>query len=203
MIVITGTQRSGTSVTARLLSESGFDLQSNLWHEDIDGGYEHEVICGFYREYLGDPTFPFDNYPWPHATAEDFQSVDARVAKFSFLLMNPILVTIWRRFRGTSDRLLILKRPTADVVRSKERVKDRFSHDSILLAQDPTVLRAHFDKSLCLVEKLGFEYATLPFPEFLEDRATMNRALGRLDPTVQVDRRTWSDVVDPSKVHFR
>ena len=62
MIVITGTQRSGTSLIAKALAESGYDLGGAPWDEGARGGFEHKVACTFYRKYLGDERFPYDDF---------------------------------------------------------------------------------------------------------------------------------------------
>ena len=76
MLVITGTQRSGTSLIARALEESGYDLGSTLWDEEVQGGLDNDLICGFYQQYLGDPTFPFDDYDWPVVEPGQFAAMD-------------------------------------------------------------------------------------------------------------------------------
>lgn len=206
MLVITGTQRSGTSLIAKALIESGYDLGATWFDEEVQGGYENEIICAFYREYLGDPTFPFDDLglsaPCGLSYVPDFVALNLQVAKFCYLLMNPAFVTIWHKFRPKSDTFLVMSRNAEDVVRSKARAWERFKHDSLLLQQTPDVLRFNFMRSLGFLLHLGYEVATLQFPQCVNDLEHINAALAALDPNVQIDLDVWKNVLDKSKIHY-
>ena len=86
MLVVTGTQRSGTSVIAKALIESGYDIGSTWYDEIAQGGYENELVCGFYRDNLGDPSFPFDDF--------DLQLI----SNYWFSPLRPVL--LWRLALG-------------------------------------------------------------------------------------------------------
>lgn len=202
MLVITGTQRSGTSLIARCLVESGYELGSSLWDEEVQGGYENEVVCGFYRGYLGDETFPFDDFELPLVLPGQFSAAGYVVAKFSYLLMNPAFVFIWHKFRPEGDTFLVMDRNKEDVVKSKTRILSRFIHDSILLIQDPMQLEDNYWHSLEIL-KTYYEVRTLQFPQFLYRPQVVNRQLAELDPRVQITEEVWNRVYDPSKVHFK
>lgn len=203
MLVVTGTQRSGTSVIAKALIESGYDLGSNWYDEEAQGGYENELICGFYREYLGDPSFPFDDFDLPLAGRYGFSNYNPQVIKFSYLLMNPAFVTIWHKFRAQQDTFLVMSRHKEHVIKSKLRLPSRFKHDSPLLTQTPEALMWNFHTSLVLLDRLGYKGRLLPFPDCLHWRVSdINRRLTYLDPSVQIWPKVWKEVVDLDKVHF-
>ena len=201
MLVITGTQRSGTSLIATALVESGYELGGIPWDEV--GGHENAAICGFYSEYLGDPTFPFDDYDWPVVEPGQFAALGYEVVKFSFLLMNPAFVTIWHKFRPEGDTFLVMNRNKGDVIRSKFRMSEQFDHDSLLLVQGPKQLFKNYLASLFLLADLGYRSETLNFPECVTDLGKINTALATLDPEVQIKPDVWERVYDPSKIHFK
>jgi len=203
MLVITGTQRSGTSLIARVLEETGYDLGSSLWDEEVQGGLDSDLICGFYQQYLGDPTFPFDDYEWPVVEPEQFAAMDYEVVKFCYLLMNPAFVTIWHKFRPEGDTFLVMHRKPEHVVASKLRKWERFRHDSLLLVQVSKPLHSNFHHSTHLLRSLGYKYETLYFPECVSSLGKINEALRSLDPDVQINSEVWDKLYDPTKIHFK
>jgi len=203
MLVVTGTQRSGTSLIAKALEESGYDLGSTLWDEEVQGGFDNDLICGFYQQYLGDPTFPFDDYTWPATESGQFAAMDCEVVKFCYLLMNPAFVSIWHKFRPEGDTFLVMNRKPEHVVASKQRGWDRFKHDSRLLRQRPEELKGNLDMSIFALRMLNCRYGMLYFPECVSDLGLINRALAALDPNVQINPEAWVKVFDPSKIHFK
>lgn len=207
MLVVTGTQRSGTSLIAECFIKMGYDLGSDLWDEEALGGYENETICAFYRKYLGDARFPFDDFKLPEPKSryvlnEEFSGLGLPVVKYSYLLMNPAFVTIWHKFRADQeDVFLVMNRNKEDVIRSKRRMSIRFQHDSWLLQQTPDALTDNFVIGLGYLESF-YKTAVLNFPEYLESLPKVNAALYRLNPKMQIPERIWNLVVDKSKVHF-
>lgn len=203
MLVITGTQRSGTSVIAKALIESGYDIGSTWFDKVAQGGYENELVCGFYKDYLGDTSFPFDDFDIDLRSEFAFSDYNPQVIKFSYLLMNPAFVTIWHRYRPHNDTFLVMSRQKEHVIQSKMRVASRFKHDSILLQQTPEALKWNFHTSLVLLSKLGYKGRVLPFPDCLHwPLFEINNRLALLDPSVQIDPKAWTNVVDLNKVHF-
>ena len=203
MLLITGTQRSGTSLIAKARIESGYDLGSTWSDEEVQGGYDNEVISGFYRKYLGDPTFPFDDFDISEVDPGQFAAMDYEVVKFCYLLMNPVFVMIWRKFRPEGDTFLVMNRYKVCVVQSKNRTLERFKHDSLLLRQCVSGLLGNFYASVLLLGDLGYRYETLHFPECVSNLGKINVALARLDPNVQIDPGVWERIYDPSKIHFK
>ncbi|GAH38106.1 unnamed protein product, partial [marine sediment metagenome] len=164
MLCITGTQRSGTTAAASLFKAEGYDLGSDLWDEV--GGLENETICAFYRDYLGDPVFPFSNFPnLPEGHANHFALLDLPVVKFSMLCMNPAFVTIWSKFRPPEkgDRFLIMKRGIRAVTESKDAHREIFSQDSWLLNQDSGTMRANRAMSIRYLQDLGYPISVMHF----------------------------------------
>lgn len=202
MIVITGRQRSGTTLIAEALIKSGYDLGSQM--RDEVGGYEHDFTCAFYRDYLGDVTFPFDDYPGlPSVHSGNFTTFRRKAIKFSYLMMNPVFVTIWHKFRSHRkelDKFLVLHRTSEEVVQSKWRKHERFKHDSLLLDQDAITLKWSFNCSLSLLRQ-WYLVEIVHFPSDFTDLILLNEALARLDPEVQINPRVWKELYDPSKIH--
>ena len=207
MLVITGTQRSGTSAAALLFQEEGYNLGSNLWDDVAQGGLENEVVCAFYREYLGDPTFPFDDFDLPTGPLENaisyFTYLNNHVIKFSYLCMNPAFVTIWSKFRPPSqgDRFLIMQRDFDDVIASKKAHYTRFEHDSRLLLQEPGTLKRNFYNSLGTLIDLGYPTVVMPFKDIMYSYC-INTYLIHLGCNLRIKEETWEKVIDPGKVHF-
>ena len=203
MLVVTGTQRSGTSLIARALKESGYDLGATWYDEEVRGGLDNDWICGFYQQYLGDPTFPFDDRNWPVVEPGQFAAMDYKVVKFCYLLMSPAFVSIWHKFRPKGDTFLVMNRNKEHVMQSKLRLRERFKHDSLLLGQSDVELFGNFDMSVYLLRMLGYQYETLYFPECIYDMIGINKKLARLDPSVQIKSEVWARIFDPSKIHFK
>ena len=203
MLVITGTQRSGTSLIAMALEASGYNLGSTLWDEEVQGGFDNDLICGFYQQYLGDPTFPFDDNVWPEIEPGQFAAAGYKVVKFCYLLMNPAFVSIWHKFRPEGDKFLVMSRSKRDVIASKRRRWERFKHDSLLLQQLSDELRGNFYASVNLLNRLGYRYQWLNFSECISDLGKINAALAALDPEVQIKPEVWERVFDPAKIHFK
>ena len=206
MLVITGTQRSGTSLIARALIESGYDLGSNWFDKKVQGGYEHEMVCMFYRQYLGDPDFPFRdmNLPTYQDCTIPFQRLDFEVIKFSYLLMNPAFVSIWHKFRPEGDTFLVMDRPKKQVLKSKARHWNQFDKDSYLLQQSARTLKDSFHRSLTLLRSLGYPAYLISFPACITAGGLdeINKGLNYLDPNVQIQLEVWERVLDETKIHF-
>lgn len=207
MLVITGTQRSGTSMIAACMMEMGYDLDGSDWDEQAKGGYENVPVCNFYRNHLGDRRFPYDDFPWPTWTChneEEFIDLTRRVIKFSYLLMNPAFVTIWDSYRhGRGDKFLVMNRSKWDVVNSKHRAKRRFEHDSPLLKQTVQGLIGNYEASLGLLDEFGYQYVELDFPKCVSNLSQVNLALGTLDRGLRIPQEVWNSVVKPEWVHFK
>lgn len=203
MLVITGTQRSGTTAAASLFKEEGYDLGSDLWDEV--GGLENETICAFYREYLGDPIFPFSNFPGlPKGHADHFALLDLPVVKFSMLCMNPAFVTIWSKFRPPSkgDRFLVMGRSKMSVISSKKASWDIFKQDSRLLQQTAGALRWNFRVSIGLLIGYGYPVSVMHFKDLM-NHFCINDYLGQMGCGLRIKEETWEKVIDPAKVHFQ
>jgi len=202
MIVITGRQRSFTTLIAEALALSGYDVGST--YRDEVGGYDNDLVCAFYRTYLGDDSFPFSTYSSPllgKITSAHFMQMEAQVIKFCYLLMNPHFVSIWHKWRADcDDKFLVLRRDPKSVWLSKTRKWGNFQHDSAALQQIPTVMRYTYWTSLKLLRK-WYPVEVLRVPEQLNYQS-VNAALARLDPDVQINSTIWWEVFDPTKIHF-
>jgi len=202
---------------ARVLREAGYDL-GTTWTDKV-GGYENPVICQFYACYLGDPTFPFEGFPYTRGTTpgensfflyqlippvKRFQQLDLQVAKFSYLLMNPAFVSIWHKFRPPQlgDRFLVMNRNKAAVIQSKLQHLMQFEHDSMLLSQTCEELTQNFIASQALLRNYEYEFRLCPFPQCVTEPGLAIRALEELGISKPL-REAWDKVVDPTKVHFK
>jgi len=187
-----------------LFKAEGYNLDSDLWDEV--GGLENETICAFYREYLGDNTFPFTNFPGlPQGTdARDFTFLDLPVVKFSMLCMNPAFVTIWSKFRPPEfgDEFLVMNRNKDAVFESKRHSWEIFKQDSVLLHQNPETLRWNFATSLGLLKDYGYSVSVMPFEDLMENFC-INDYLISMGCPLRICEETWEKVIDPRKVHFK
>jgi len=176
MLLITGTQRSGTSVLSKLLMNLGYDLGTRSWHDDINGGLESPHICWAMRKYLDLPGFPFEGFDeWIGNEVEpmDLSELDKKfdVQKFSFLLMNPNFVRTYLHLRRRKDRFLILTRDPSDVIKSKACTRERvarFYGDHRILKLDAKTLRKRFFECLEILNEGSELFSFLLFPDFLQ-----------------------------------
>lgn len=168
MIVITGTQRSGTSLMARFFQTCGFDLGTNFWDERVNGGLESPDVCNFYRDTFKDNSFPFSTY-WNLIERDSFRSFYDlekyyQVLKFSYLLSNSAFVEYWLDVRrGKDDRFIVLKRNADQVCLSKKSNPIFMKEDWKYLPKTGTVLEFWFDLCLKLL-KDHFKVLVIDFP---------------------------------------
>lgn len=207
MLVITGTQRSGTTMMAKAVYESGYSIGS-AWTDEV-GGYEHLPTCDLYSKILDDQNFPWEGIErtgFPVATLVDrFQEVHLYhdAVKFSFLFMHKDLLKIWQRYRPPTfgDVFLIMHRNASDVIASKRRpeVADVFAKDSNLLKQTAGELARNRLVTVATAIHLGYPTILMPFPEILEiPLARINTSLALAN--IAIAPEAWKP--DPKKVHF-
>jgi hypothetical protein len=207
MLIITGTQRSGTTFTAQFLHRCGLQFGEQIdWDETITGGFDDLGVDRFLREYIGDKTFSYrdiDDMAVHGGEIEPNIFPKGDVFKVAYLLMNPIFIHILHKFRGKGgDRFLILNRNKDDVWRTKQRRWDRFVKDSTLLKQYPDEMRFNWNRSISVIDEYGYDYEVLQFPEFLGDFDAFAETLERLGHDVWQYEDEWNRLVDPDKVHF-
>jgi len=214
MLVVTGAQRSGTTFLAGYLRLLGYDMGSDFFHEDIDGGFEHPDICWYYRDKLQDAKFPFSDFDeaiGKNRKRVEFDKIKNDCVKFSFLLMNPRFIEIWKEGRGFgNDKFIIMVRDPAKVVRSKQRspmVSKRFSTDSDLLKLTAEELGFNMWKSLSLLLGYGADITLIPFPGILEDPSYLVKILMA---KLSIDYLNFfqllhilKDHINPDKVHIK
>lgn len=97
MLVITGTQRSGTSLVAQMFQKEGYDLGTEWWDDKAEGGLDNPLICAFYRDHLGDKTFPFDDMKLPKLSTRELRS------RFDFSV--PLMIRICRPWKTRGNGL--------------------------------------------------------------------------------------------------
>jgi len=206
MLVITGTQRSGTSMTAQYLTKMGINVGSDLWHDDINGGLENIDICLWYRKKLKIPDFPFSDLP----EKEDFidlKDMDLKAVKFSFLLMQPELVRIWLKERhGKKDKFLVLMRNLHDVFKSKRSTperRERFKKDTAILNQNVPMLYQNFHHSLQLLAAAHADVRLFSFPDIcynLDLPKTLYIWGGIPEANSPKGHLEWENLVDHNKI---
>lgn len=208
VVLITGTQRTGTSFLSNYCKQLGYDLGTQFWHSEINGGLESPDICMFYRKELDDKNFPFDDFTQSIEQRKYIHLSDLdkhyKVLKFSYLLMNPSFVDIWYKYRGNVDKLVILVRNAEEIVLSKTKTSQRrarFTGDSNYLHLNAEQIKTNFYDSLCKLMDYKIRFTLLKFPNFLADYASVFNALcnfGDLDFAYDVTQ--WSQLVDFKKV---
>jgi len=214
MLIITGTQRAGTTLVASLFAGEGYYLGNT--NNDEVGGFENQIICSFYRDYLGDDSFPYEGFPHdrPAITgsqqpfthiAGSFAYLDLPVIKFSYLCMNPAFVSIWHKFRPEEayhDQFLILRRDPSHVVWSKKIKRDVFDMDSPLIKQTSASIDNNFMMSTSLLQHLGYRSVIVPFENLISD-FVINNYLSLLDIDIRIPRATWDRIFDIDRIHFK
>jgi hypothetical protein len=205
MLLITGTQRCGTSLTADFVRACGYPVSGAA---DEVGKYENAEIAMAYRYILNDHTFPWSTYPFvlPPEEVRPLHSIDGPVAKFSFLMMDPRLMRIWiEHRRHKRDRLLILVRETEKVCRSKRNTAARaeqFSTDSAMLQISPAQLKQNWFDSFMVLLNSGLPYWILKFPRFVDDYPSVRLALrdfGQLEE-IPEEPHLWNSMIDRTKI---
>jgi len=159
MLIVTGTQRSGTTFLSECFINGGFDLGSTLYDADISGGYESEFFLKWSSKYIKNFPFKDANY--------DTKSKLKSVNKISFLMCLPSLLSIFIEENKINAKWLVLKRNFNDVYDSK-RSKKRFLLDHILLNQNPQELEMNFQKSIELLNYYEQKFIIIPFDTLKE-----------------------------------
>jgi len=203
MIVITGTQRSGTSLMARYMSSCGYDLGTNFWDTRIDGGLENPDVCNFFRDILGDNHFPFFKF-WEMIERNHFYSFHNlhehnKIVKFSYLLMQPKFVRQWYIARGNQDRFIVMTRNLEDVLRSKNSREEFYDEDWSGLNLSLTRLRKSREQSLEAMKRYGMEYVEVRFPC---EPDVVQQFRDFKVPLPNNAEKIWSDIYNPTKIHF-
>jgi len=202
MIVICGTQRSGTSLIARFISECGYDLGTEFWDDRLDGGFENPDVCNFFREFTQLPDFPFKGY-WnmiePREVFVPLASLNLQVVKFSYLLMAPSFPPAWYSARRNQDRFVIMWRPIKDIIKSKNSRPEIFrAEDSSFLTQSERQLFLNRKRSLMHMEKFGMDYKLFDFPVVDDIVDQLQDYTG-----LSLSQKVWDNLFDKNKIHFK
>lgn len=167
MLVITGTQRSGTSLMAKFFKLMHYDLGTAFWDPRINGGLENPDVCHAYKELVGTQDFPFSKF-WSLTDKKDnftpLKDLNKPVIKFSYLTMLPEFIDYWFQQRGNQDHFLIMKRPFIKVAKSKKYNQIVFSEDWEGLDMSAVQMKLNHEKALKLLRFYGISYSIIPFP---------------------------------------
>lgn len=202
MIVITGTQRSGTSLMAKFAQQCGYDLGTEFWDDRLDGGLENPVICEHFSDLLESEQFPFKGY-WDMVGEYKrslLSTLDLEVAKFSYLLMNPDFVDQWYKERGASDKFIIMWRDAEDIHKSKTMRDNIFgAEDHPMLNQSAEKINWNRHRSLRKMEEYGMQYHLVDFPNIKDWQLTKIARFSNLKLTKNV----WDKLYNVNKIHFK
>jgi|SRR5690625_5046517 len=208
LLVITGTQRSGTSFMAKFFRNCGFDLGTEFWDTRVNGGFESPDICAHYSDELQDPDFPFTGY-WD--MVENRERIPLKriheklkVVKFSYLLSNPIFIEEWLTVRkGFGDTFLIMQRPLSDVIKSRRSRPEFDSEDSKYLPRDIEQMTENWHKSLSIIRQHGSEFFFIRFPD--SDPNTVVHKISTLIPHQLPSNAVeiYKTLFDPNQVQFK
>jgi len=204
MIIITGTQRSGTSLIASLFKEEGYDLGTSFWDNRVDGGLENPDSCNFFRELIGND-FPFTKY-WSMIERDQFYPLRNlhnyfKVIKFSYLLMDPIFLDYWYQIRGTNDVFIICWRSADKVARSKQEREHIFKKEDWpgLPTDAREINRVRWHCLQRMEMKYKMRTSIIQFPPPANPILRINKTLKNED--IRLNPETWEKVYDPTKVH--
>jgi hypothetical protein len=205
MLLITGMQRCGTSLTADFVRACGYPMTGP---NDAVGKYEDPEITMAYRYILKDEMFPWDGYPFyiPKHLSQPLHDIERPAAKFAYLMMDPVFMQIWIEHRGHKhDRMLILARETEKIVRSKANTPERarlFALDSHRLRLTAEQLKQNWFDSFMLLLNSGIPYRVLKFPIFLDDYDAVRGALQEFGGLEKIpnDAALWRTMIDRKKV---
>lgn len=209
MIIITGTQRSGTSTIAKFFHEIGYNFDSNLnFDSEITGGeFDNMSIDNFFSKYIGDPEFSFKDKR--QINNHNFQNEatmfpDCEICKLAYLLQNPIFIFIWHKFRGKNDKFIIMNRDKAAVELSKNNNWHRFHNDSVLLNQGEQEMKINFRKSLEIMWKLGMNFVILDMPYVFQKNSyvSFQHQMKKLGVNLNNEdhQNIWYSLIDRKKI---
>lgn len=206
LLVITGTQRSGTSFMAKFFKECGFDLGTEFWDERVNGGLESPDVCDFYKSIVGDPEFPFHGY-WPRIERDEFVRLaslhkEFDVIKFSYLLSNPLFLNRWLDIRrDCDDTFLIMKRPLEDVIKSRKTKPEFDEEDSEIIPRTLRELKGNWSKCMSTITAEDINYFFVPFPN-----PDAEETVGKIRQWIELPDNAediYTNLFDPNKVQFK
>jgi len=203
MIVITGTQRSGTSIMAKFFIEAGYSMDPNVdWDEAISGGYDNVQIDRWFRRYIGDDNFSYSDIG-DMAQGEVTPSINptGQVCKIAYLMQNPVFIYMWHKHRGNDDKFIIMDRNKEIVFKTKQRRWDRFQYDSLLLQQSAEEMDIMFKKSLKVMDELGMKYVICPMPEVFLTWDNFCTCIEKVT-FISGKEEVFDKVIDLKKIHY-
>lgn len=208
MLLITGSQRSGTSLVAKYCQSMGYNLGSDFWDDNINAGLESEAICKFYSEAMGMPNLPFKNFPYSQENYPKLEDIESKIQKSSFLMTSPDFVDLWYHRRQNQDKFLILTRNSIEIVRSKSHSPERieiFGEQDSSLDQDIEQIGSNWYESYMRIMEYGIDHHVLKFPEFAVDgafelRSVLEGFTENIAFSAPIGLTKWRKMYDPSKI---
>lgn len=203
MNIITGTGRSGTSVTARILLAAGHNvgateyIEEPLWagHERADLATLNNRMIAEMRErglVFPDPAFTAEmveahGHRMRELIAPDSWPKDPRVLR---------LLPIWHEAVGL-ERVMLCVRHVPHAWRSAQLAR------TAVHEHGPDDSAAALGYALAWLEHEMVDYVVLPYPEIVENREVF---LERVAPFLDITEdllEAYDSVVDPRLVHVR
>ena len=203
MVIITGAQRSGTSLMAKYAQQCGYDLGTDFWDDRLDGGLENPVICEHFSDLLESEQFPFKGY-WDMVGEYErslLSTLYLEIAKFSYLLMNPDFIDQWYKERGADDKFIIMWRDAEDIYKSKTMRDNIFgAEDHPMLNQTADEINLNRHKSLTKMAEYGMKFHLVNFPDIRKKDLLI---LSRFSNLKLDQQEVWSKLFDTKKIHFK
>jgi len=220
MLLICGSQRSGTTILTRFLHELGHDVGSHISYDNtIQGGYESPHIIHFMSSQLQNQqsylfnknsTFPYQNY-WDHI---DMRQADlltipelldqVEVQKASFLLMQPLFLHWYLTQENAIEKttFVIPYRAPTNVCASKKK-HSQFSKDHPALNLTAQTLAINMALSVQMLIMNYCNYIILPYPLFLLEAEIAYHALSPVimtNTTKSEFFEVWNTIIDKTKI---
>ena len=194
-MIITGFARSGTSLITQFLNKIGYDTGGD-WHSELNAGFEDEqaqlIVTTFQCNPLSEELILF--------LVKEIEKVDKMIVKHPRFLMVPELLRIWQGV-FPDVAVLVTYREPLHALQSKK------SHGNLgyYTNYSPAELDKKFHTFINTLIHLKIRHHIVYFPDFLSEYDEIYHAISSLGIYVDKDRgrSLWSNLVDPTKVHFK
>jgi hypothetical protein len=207
MIVICGTQRSGTTVLAQFLQKNNYFMGPNTFYDNsVNGGLESPYIAWFIREIVQDRNFPFTDFDsfFQGERKKDISQIGNffDFQKSSYLLMDPLFIEKYLDV-NPSHRFIVLLREAHKVYASKQKYKEQFSKDAPILQQKPEIISYNLKRSIEVLTERRAKTLYLHFPQFLLNKNETAEKLKSFDVLLKKDWAIiWDELVDYEKISY-
>tara|TARA_Y100000310_G_C20675483_1_gene812793 strand:- start:1606 stop:2223 length:618 start_codon:yes stop_codon:yes gene_type:complete len=205
MIVIGGTQRSGTSLLTTFVKDYGFNVGTDFWHQDINGGLESPIICNYISKKMNLKEFPFKSFnKIKHNTIYEPEIV---IQKFSFLLMDSRFIK-HLSVLYPDLKLLITQRNEDKVIKSKKSTPERekrFKGDHPILKQSSKELKTSKRKAIKEIQKRRIQNEQVEFDDIINKPKKVVEKLNLLGLGIDLDKslNIFNRIIDKTKITIK